>query len=94
MIELVLKNEVTSFVKTTTLAPESGSGKARPMVVIPKTGVSPDELRKEMKSLQNKEANAERDGNIFALTYTVNDDNYKLQKEAFDAFEGEFTDTR
>ena len=76
--------------KTTTLAPESGVvGKARPMVVIPTTGVSPDELRGEMKVLQNKEANAERDGNIFALTYTVNDDNYKLQKEAFDSFEGE-----
>ena len=76
--------------KTTTLAPESGAGKSRPRVIIPKTGVSPDELREEMKLLQNKEANAERDGNIFALTYTVNDENYKLQKEAFDSFEGEY----
>ena len=95
LIELALKNEVSSFVKTTTLAPESeAAGKARPMVVIPKTGVSPDELRGEMKILQNKEANAERDGNIFALTYTVNDDNYKLQKEAFDSFEGEYKPDR
>ena len=91
IIELVLKNEVSSFVKTTTLAPESGRGNSRPRVVIPKNGESPAELREQMKVLQMKEANAERDGNIFALTYTVNDENYKIQKEAFDLFQGNIT---
>ena len=77
---------MSSFVKTTSLAPETG--RSRPTVAIPKHGVTPDELREEMKVMQTKEADAEKDGNIFALTYTVNDDSYKLQKEAFDMFQG------
>ena len=87
---MVLKNEVTSFVKTTTLARDTRNGTHRPRVAIPKVGITPDELREEMKAMQKKEANAEKDGNIFALTYTVNDESYKIQKEAFDKFEGRY----
>lgn len=84
IIDLVLKNEVTSFVKTTSIAQDVA--KTKPRVLIPEKGFSAEEMRELMKNLQKRDANPERDGNVFAYQYTLCDDNYKLQQEAFDAF--------
>ena len=51
-------------------------------------GFSAEDMREQMKKLQKRNANPERDGNVFAYQYTLYDDNYKLQQEAFDMFCG------
>ena len=35
-----------------------------------------------------REANTEEDGNVFAYTYTLKDEHFRLQEEAFDLFCG------
>lgn len=47
-----------------------------------------------MKNLQKRDANPERDGNVFAYQYTLHDQNFELQEEAFDNFCGEFNFTQ
>ncbi|KAL4218090.1 hypothetical protein ACF0H5_022826 [Mactra antiquata] len=84
IIDGVLKKEVSSFVKTTSLAQDVT--KSKPIVRIPETGISFDDLRQQMKNLQKRDANPERDGNVFAYQYTLHDQNFELQEEAFDAF--------
>ncbi|XP_050413035.1 uncharacterized protein LOC126827602 [Patella vulgata] len=85
IIENVLRNEATNFMKQVNLAPKKGEAK-KPRVVIPKVGIPHDQLREELKDLQGKENQIE-DGNIFAYMYTLPDDHFQIQKECFDRFE-------
>lgn len=84
LIDLVLKNEVKSFVKSTSLAQDVV--KSKPRVLIPDKGLTGDEMRTVMTNLKKRSADPDRDGNIFAYTYTLKDDHFKLQQEAFDMF--------
>ncbi|KAH3711625.1 hypothetical protein DPMN_071296 [Dreissena polymorpha] len=49
---------------------------------------SSDDLRVQMGNLLKRECNTQEDGNVFAYTYTMKDEHFKLQEEAFDMFEG------
>ncbi|WAR16693.1 SGPL-like protein [Mya arenaria] len=81
---MVLKSEVSSFVKSTSLAQDVVA--AKPRVVLPRTGFTADELRSQMEKLLKRESNTDKDGNVFAYTYTLKDEHYRLQQEAFDMF--------
>lgn len=84
VIDLVLKNEVSNFVKTTSLAQDVV--KSKPRVLIPEKGVTMEEIRGVVENLKKRDVDSEKDGNIFAYTYTMHDEHYKIQQEAFDAF--------
>lgn len=43
-----------------------------------------------MNILQSAEAESAKEGKIFAYVYTVIDQHWKIQSEAFDKFEGTF----
>jgi hypothetical protein len=51
-------------------------------------GLSSEELKKKMELMKAQELDHEK-GQIFAYTYTLNDDHYALQKDVFDLFTGE-----
>lgn len=51
------------------------------------SGMSADDLRAKLQVMKEKELDHEK-GQIFAYTYTLNDDHYSLQKEVFDMFTG------
>lgn len=53
-------------------------------------GMSASDLREQMKNLLKKEAKPEEDGNVFAYTYTMSDEHFQIQQEAFDLFAGGF----
>ncbi|KAH3709466.1 uncharacterized protein LOC127858788 [Dreissena polymorpha] len=85
LIDQVLKKEVTSFVKSSTLAQDVVASK--PRIVLPKSAFSSDDLHVQMGNLLKRECNTQEDGNVFAYTYTMKDEHFKLQEEAFDMFE-------
>ncbi|KAH3711614.1 uncharacterized protein LOC127857121 [Dreissena polymorpha] len=77
LIDQVLKKEVTSFVKSSTLAQDVVASK--PRIVLPKSAFSSDDLRVQMGNLLKRECNTQEDGNVFAYTYTMKDEHFKLQ---------------
>ncbi|CAC5390057.1 SGPL1 [Mytilus coruscus] len=87
LIGKVLHNEVTSFVSTTALAKKNVGKESVQRMQLPKKGISPEELRNEMNILKSAEAESAKEGKIFAYVYTVIDQHWKLQSEAFDKFE-------
>ncbi|XP_077990716.1 sphingosine-1-phosphate lyase-like [Glandiceps talaboti] len=89
LINIAVKSEVDSFVQQ--LREDGGGAKAqkhsqkKSVVPIPKKGIPIDELRKEMEVAKKREVRS-HDGKIFALVYTMDDDAFKLQEDAFDMF--------
>ncbi|KAL3892346.1 hypothetical protein ACJMK2_004559 [Sinanodonta woodiana] len=85
LLDIVLYKAVASFVKTTNLAEDTQVDKMQPRVVLSKEGTSHEELRRQMILMKKKETSHE-EGKIFAYVYTLDDDHFQLQKDAFDLF--------
>ncbi|XP_070533931.1 sphingosine-1-phosphate lyase-like [Ptychodera flava] len=88
LIGVAVKSEVDSFVKSLReegKTPKEKAKKRKPMVTLPKKGIPSDELRKEMAVAKRCEQDS-HSGKIFAMVYTMEDDNFELQEEVFDMF--------
>ncbi|CAL1543772.1 unnamed protein product [Lymnaea stagnalis] len=80
----VLRSEAASFIKTTNLASKSTGG--RPItVVLPKRGMTKDEIMAKLDEMKSRETD-HLEGKVFAYTYTLQDDHYELQKEVYEKF--------
>ncbi|XP_006825455.1 sphingosine-1-phosphate lyase-like [Saccoglossus kowalevskii] len=87
-VDMFVKREVNDFVKQ--LREEGGKSKKElektpPRVTLPEKGISADILREEMTKINKNKIKTDA-GKIFALVYTMDDDNFKLQKDAYDMF--------
>ncbi|XP_059167541.1 sphingosine-1-phosphate lyase 1-like [Physella acuta] len=81
LLTSVLKSEAKNFLKTTTLA---STGK--PMsVAIPKKGLTKEEIEKKMIEMKTRDTD-HLEGKVFAYTYTLTDDHFKLQQEIYEQF--------
>lgn len=87
LISKFLHREVTNFVSTTALAKKKNENKTVARVRLPEKGIPKEELRNEMTKLKSAEAQSTREGKIFAYIYTLEDQHFELQTEAFDKFE-------
>lgn len=85
MISSYLQREVSSFIQTTSLASKQ-SNKESPKIVIPKQGISNEELKDKIDTMLKSETKNE-EGRIFAYTYTLEDDHFEMQKDVFKTFE-------
>ncbi|KAJ8322397.1 hypothetical protein KUTeg_000047 [Tegillarca granosa] len=85
MISSYLQREVSSFIQTTSLASKQ-SNKESLKIVIPKRGISNEELKDKINTMLKSETKNE-EGRIFAYTYTLEDDHFEMQKDVFKTFE-------
>lgn len=85
VIGKVLQNEVKSFLSTTKLNEGKKKEKKGSEVQLPQKGVPHAELLETMQKMKKQETNSD-EGKIFAYIYTLSDDHFQLQREAFDLF--------
>ncbi|KAL5013521.1 hypothetical protein ScPMuIL_007791, partial [Solemya velum] len=86
LVGWALHKEVTHFVRqVNNESEENSSNREASRVLIPKKGIPAKDLRDEMKRMKSAEPNPD-DGKMFAYVYTLDDDHFGIQKEAFDMF--------
>ncbi|XP_013415262.1 sphingosine-1-phosphate lyase [Lingula anatina] len=91
LIKSTLQNEVQGFINQVKSDPSRTSGQtqaaAKRIVVIPRTGIPPAELLKEMNAMKEREVAVMEEGKIFAYVYTQENDKLEqVQLEAFNLY--------